>query len=110
MDAPVTFRTLVQRHWRTLLSSLAILLDIVIHAVSFLLAAAWYLRTFGLEQLVSTIGGLFTLSTLVYIGAFTLSGIYRTIAYSSLRAQAFRAVRAGLMATPVVVSLFYMLS
>ncbi len=108
MGLPDFFKSLLQRQWRTVVVIFGISLDIAIHAVSFLIAGGIYLDTSRLDRLLLTIGGLFALSSSVYLIAFTMFGVYRTLAYSSFRAQLYRAMRAIVVGTPIILSIVFL--
>ncbi len=104
MDTSNSPKGLLQRHWRTVVVFAGMLLDIVIHILSVVVAGALYLQDTRLELILATFGGVAVLSVTTFAIAFTMFGVYRRLSYSSFRDQILLAVRGVLVGTPLFVS------
>ena len=102
MQVNTILRDTIQRNWRTAVAAVGIMLDLTIHAVSFLTAGAFYLQTTHVDTLLQTYAPVFALSVLIFFGAFTMFGIYRTLSYSSLKSQLYRAAKGYVYGVPII--------
>ena len=99
----------VRRNWRTTIAVMAVSVDILLVAGSFICAGLIVQQGSTLGELLQTHKRLLFYSVAVFTVYITSVGIYRTISYSSFRAQAFRAWRAYLYGSSTILCTVFLL-
>ena len=103
------FKNLIRRNWRTTVATLAILADMLIVAGSFICAGLLLQQDTTFSDLLYSHRRLLIFSMAVFSVFFTSVGLYRTISYSSLQAQATRAAKAYLYgAATILCTVFFL--
>ncbi len=86
-----SMKEVVRRNWRTAIATMAISVDILVVAGSFICAGLLMQQSITLSEMLQTHQRLLIFSVVVFTVYFTSVGLYRTISYSSFQTQAFRA-------------------
>ncbi len=109
MSSNGAVKEFVRRNWRTATITLAIFVDVIIIAASFITAGLLMQRSSSLGELLETHQRLLIFSAVVFTVYFTSVGLYRTISYSSFQAQAFRAGKAYVYSTATILCTVFLL-
>jgi exopolysaccharide biosynthesis polyprenyl glycosylphosphotransferase len=104
-----SFKQILGKNWRTTIATLAIVVDVLIVAASFISAGMLMQRGGSLAELLETHQRLLIFSMVVFPVYFTSVGLYRTISYSSFQSQAFRAGKAYIYSAATILCTVFLL-
>jgi exopolysaccharide biosynthesis polyprenyl glycosylphosphotransferase len=98
----------LRRNWRAFYALVAMGVDGGILVLSFLVAAFVEQGHPVLLSLLQSHGNLLFFSFVVFLAFFLVFGVYRTISYSSIRRQAFKAGKGYVAGIPVILSSLFL--
>ena len=103
-----SFVDTVRINWRTIMATIAMIVDALILAASFIIAAKINRHDLSLPGILESYGHLLLFAVILFIAFSTAVGVYRTITSSPFVSRAFRSARAYIYTLAVILSVLFL--